>query len=174
LTQSERQELQALARSRSAPADRIARAKQLLAVADRAPFTQAVQQAGRKSRQALARLVRRFNQEGLSAVLGRHGGGPAVRYGPEQQERILRELARTPDREADGTATWSLSTLQRTLRKAPDGLPKVSTYIILQTLHRAGYTWQQSRTWCQTGTVERKRKEGVVQVQDPDADLKRG
>ena len=31
---------------------------------------------------------------------------------------------------------------------------------IFQVLHQAGYTWQQNRTWCDTGTVERKRKEG--------------
>ncbi len=32
--------------------------------------------------------------------------------------------ARAPTPEADGTATWSLSTLRRTLRAAPDGLPR--------------------------------------------------
>src|ERR687896_72163 len=76
----------------------------------------------------------RFNREGLAAVAGRHGGGPPIEYGPEAQERILREFRRPPDRERDGTATWSLTTLQRALRSAPDGLPRVSTRTILQTL----------------------------------------
>ena len=174
LTQAERYELSALARSRSAPADRIARAKELLAVAEGQTFGQAAHQAGRTSRQAVARLVRRFNQEGMPAVAGHHGGGPSVAYGAQEQARILQEFARPPDREQDQTAIWSLTTLQRALRRAPDGLPKVSTYVILQTLHQAGYSWQQSRTWCHTGTVQRKRKEGVVTVQDPHADVKRG
>ena len=169
LSDSERTELDALARSRSAPADRIARAQQILAVAEGADLQQAVRRANRHSRQALARLIGRFNRQGMAAIDGHHGGGPAVRYGPLEQERILNEFARTPDREKDQTATWSLSSLQRALRQAPDGLPTVSTYVIFQVLHQAGYTWQQDRTWCDTGTVLRKRKEGVVKVTDPDA-----
>jgi hypothetical protein len=57
---------------------------------------------------------------------------------------------------ADGTATWSLTTLQRTLREAPDGLPQVSTFTILHSIHEAGYTWQLNRTWCKTGTTLHK------------------
>ena len=55
-------------------------------------------------------------------------------------ERILREFRHSPDRRLDGAATWSLTTLQRALRRAPDGLPNVSTYTILCVLHEAGYT----------------------------------
>jgi hypothetical protein len=174
LSETERNELNALARSRSAPADRIARAKQILAVADGANLQQAAHQANRHSRQALARLIRRFNHDGMPAIEGHHGGGPAVRYGSQEQERILKEFARTPDREQDQTATWSLTTLQRALRRAVDGFPTISTYVIFQVIHQAGYTWQENRTWCDTGTVQRKRKEGVVTVTDPDAVPKRG
>jgi hypothetical protein len=78
-----------------------------------------------------------------------------------------------PDRERDGTATWSLTTLQRALREAPDGLPQVSTYTILVVLHEAGFSWQASRTWCETGQVKRVRKSGVVTVSDPDAEPKK-
>src|ERR1051326_3174329 len=162
LTQAERTQLEVLARSRSAPADQIARAKQVLCVAEGADFTQAAKQAHRRCRQAVARLVCRFNGEGMAAIFGHHGGGPQIEYGPEQKARILKEFTRTPDREQDATATWSLSTLQRALRKAPDGLARVSTYVLLQTLHEAGYTWQQDRTWCLTGVVQRVRKDGIV------------
>ena len=174
LTQPERQQLQALARSRSAPADRIARAQEILAVAAGASFGEAARRAGHRCHQCVSALVARFNQEGLDAVWGHHGGGPAIRYGPEEQARILKEFARPPDREQDGTATWSLTTLQKALRKAPDGLPNVSTYVILQVLHQAGFTWQKDRTWCDTGTVARKRSRGVVRVTDPDTLEKRG
>jgi hypothetical protein len=174
LTEAERQQLQALARSRSAPADRIVRAKALLAVADGATFAQAAIEVGWQRYQSVSDLVARFHRLGMGAVYGQHGGGPALRYGLVEQARILKEFARTPDRERDGTATWSLSTLQRALRRAPDGLPHVSTYVVFQTLHRAGYTCQQDRTWCPTGVVERKRKDGIVEVTDPNAQEKRG
>lgn len=177
LTAAERTVLAQTARSHSERAERVARAKALLAVADGATFV-AAHAAGRRSNDAVAQLVARFNREGLAAVVGKHGGGPATRYGPEAQERILREFRRPPDREQDGVAHWSLTTLQRALRKAPDGLPGVSTFTILETLHRAGYSWQQDRTWCHTGTAlrKRKRKDGtteVVQVTDPHATEKR-
>ena len=67
------------------------------------------------------------------------------------------------------TATWSLGTLQRALRTAPDALQRMSTKTILHALWDAGFTWQQGRTWCHTGTVVRKRKAGPVEVTDPDA-----
>jgi len=174
LTLDERSVLEHLARSSSERADAVARAKALLAVADGSSFTDAARAAARKSGDAVANLVARFNAEGVAALIPRHGGGPRLRYGPTEQARILQEFSRAPDRERDGTATWSLTTLQRALRTAPDGLPNVSTWTIFQTLHRAGYSCQNSRTWCQTGTVVRKRKAGPVTVTDPDAAKKRG
>jgi hypothetical protein len=48
-------------------------------------------------------------------------------------------------------------------------------YTIGRTLHAAGFGWQKSRTWCETGVVVRKRKQGgQVSVTDPDAVVKRG
>lgn len=169
MTADERVELERTARAGSERVDRAVRAKVLLAVADGARFTDAARAAGRRSGDAVAALVRRFNREGLAALDLRHGGGATVQYGPAERERILREVRRAPDRETDGTATWSLTTLQRALRTAEDGLPTVSTWMILDTLWAAGYSWQQSRTWCQTGVVVRQRKAGPVEVTDPDA-----
>jgi transposase len=174
LTETERQQLQMLAQARSVPADQIARATLILAIAEGSSFSEATQRAHRRSRQAVARLVCRYNKEGMTAIYGHHGGGPGIQYGAAEQARILQEFARSPDREHDGTAIWSLTTLQRALRRAPDGLPQISTYVIFHTLHQAGYTCQQNRTWCRTGTVQRKRQEGLVEVTDPAADEKRG
>ena len=81
----------------------------------------------------------------------------------EERARIEQELLREPHRKEDSTASWSLSTLQRALREAPDGLRHVSTFTIVHVLHEAGYSWQQSRTWCKTGTTLRKRKDGTVE-----------
>jgi transposase len=174
LTAEERRLLTQIARAPSERADRVARATALLAVADGASFAAAARAAGRRSGDAVAQLVARFNREGLAALDAHHGGGPPVRYGPAERDRILREVRRPPERATDGTATWSLTTLQRALRSAPDGLPDVSTFTILQVLHDAGLSWQRDRTWCQTGVVRRKRKAGAVEVVDPATAAKRG
>ena len=89
------------------------------------------------------------------------------------RRRIAAEAARTPTPEGDGTATWSLSTLQRTLRAAPDGLPKVSTYTIRTALRDSESSYQRTRTWCPTGRALRRRKAGPAVVIDPDADAKK-
>jgi transposase len=169
LTDDERRELTRLSRSRTAPATRLARAVMILAVADGSNYQQAAQAAGRKSGDAVSHLVARFNREGLAALDPRHGGGHAPTYDTAARDRILREAARPPTPEADGTATWSLTTLCRVLRAAPDGLPQVSTFTIWQTLRGAGYTFQRTRTWCPTGSAVRQRKAGTVVVTDPDA-----
>lgn len=169
LTEEEREILDQIARSHSEPASHVARAKALLAVADGKDYTKAAALAGRCSGDAISQLVSRFNREGMAAIEPRHGGGPGVVYGTAGQERILQEARRQPDCEKDGTATWSLSTLQQALRRSEDGLPNVSTYTIWQTLHQAGWSWQKDRSWCETGKVKRKRKNGVVEVSDPDA-----
>ena len=150
-------------------------AKVLLAVAGGHGYTQAARLAGRCSGGAAATLVARFNEEGPSAVRPRHGGGCPPRYGAAERERILAEARRPPDREQDGAAVWSLSLLQRALRR--NGLPSVSTATIWEVLHEAGLTWQKHRSWCDTGLAQRRRKQAgqtvVVAVADPDTEAKK-
>ena len=170
LTEAERRDLVGVARATSERADRVLRARVLLAVAEGASFTAAAQRVGRRHGELVARLVARFNAEGLAALTPRHGGGPPRQYDAPARARILAEFQRPPEREADGTATWSLTTLQRALRRAEDGLPTVSTATILAVLWEAGQSWQQTRTWCHTGTARRRRRDGtVVAIHDPHA-----
>ena len=173
LNDDERSSLTQLSRSQVAPAVEVARAKILLAVAARDDYQQAARSAGRRSGDAVSHLVARFNVEGLAALTPRHGGGQPLVYDHASRERILREVRREPTPEADGTATWSLGTLKKALRSAPDGLPKVATSTIWQVLHEAGLSFQQSRTWCPTGAALRKRVSGSVVVTDPDAESKK-
>jgi transposase len=173
LTPAERAHLEQLSRSQTQPAARVARATALLAVATGHRFTVAAHAAGRRSGDAVAQLVARFNRQGLAALDAGHGGGQPKRYTQSEHERILREVRREPDRDQDGTATWSLTTLQRALRRAPDGLPGISTHTIWCVLHEAGVSWGKDRSWCATGTAVRKRKSGTVLVTDPDAVAKK-
>ena len=173
LAPEEQASLERYARSQTEPASHVARAKALLAVAAGQSYSAAAQAAGRRSGDAVAHLVTRFNQHGLAAIVPGHGGGPPPTYTLAERNRILAEARRTPDRERDGTATWSLMTLRHALRTAPDGLPNVSTGTIRAVLIEAGWSWQRSRSWCETGTAQRKRKRGIVTVIDPDAEAKK-
>jgi transposase len=175
LSEAERTSLSRLSQSQIAPAAQVARARALLAVAEGQSYTAAAHLVGREVGDTVARWVAGFNRDGLAAVVPHHGGGHRVRYGEAEQRRILAEVARTPERTRDGTATWSLTTLRDALRRAEDGLPGISTYTIGRALHAAGYSWQKGRSWCETGVVVRKRKyTGPITVTDPDAAAKRG
>ena len=121
----------------------------------------------------MAKLVGRFNAVGLAALAGRRSPGRAPTYSALQRERILAEARRAPVPAQDGTARWSLSRLQRALRQAPEGLPRVSTYTIWDVLRQAGYRFGRTRAWCPTGRARRKRKSGVLEVIDPDAEAKK-
>lgn len=173
LRPEERSHLERVSRACGLPAALVARARVLLAVADGHAYLEAAHLAGRRTGDAVAALVSLFNQLGLAALEPRHAGGPTIVYDAAAKQRILDEFHRPPDRERDGTATWSLTTLQRAVRRAPDGLPFVSTYTIWCVLREAGLSWQRDRSWCHTGEAKRRRKrDGVVVevvVHDPDA-----
>ncbi len=168
LTAQERATLEQLTRAQSEPASHVARAAMVLAVASGTSDTAAALGVGRRSGDAVAKLVARFNMEGRAAIVPGHGGGAAVVYREEERARILAEARRAPEREADGTATWSRSTVRRALQEAPDGLPAVSEHTIWCVLRGAGRRWQRRRSWCATGVVVRQRKAGPVAVADPD------
>jgi transposase len=169
LTDAEQQALTQLSRSQAAPAAQVARAAMLLAVARGDDYQEAARAAGRRSGDAVSHLVTRFNAEGTAALTPRPGGGRSPTYDRAARERILREVKRPPTPDADGTASWSLSTLRKAVRAAPDGLPRVSTFTLWRVLHEAGFSHQNTRTWCPTGTAQRRRKAGAVVVTDPDA-----
>ncbi len=164
LSEQEEQELQRLVKATSERLDVVRRAKAVLAVAAGQPFTEAAHEAGVKSGDGVGKLVKRFNEHGLAALSIAAGAGRKPTYTSEQQARILQEVQRTPDRREDGTATWSLSTLQQALRKT--GLPDIARETIRQVLHEAGYSYQHTRSWCRTGYALRKRKSGTVTTYD--------
>ena len=164
LSEQEERELQRLVRATSERLDVVRRAKVVLAVAAGQPFTEAAQQAGLKSGDGVGKLVKRFNQHGLCALWVAAGRGRKLTYMSEQRARIVVEVQREPDREQDQTATWSLLTLRRALRK--QALPQVGASTIREVLHEAGYSYQRTRTWVRTGYALRKRKSGTVTTYD--------
>jgi transposase len=168
LTEEEQKKLQKVSRASSETRIRHQRAVALLAVSEGKSLSEAARLVGWKSHEPVTQVTRRFNSMGLGALSDLPRPGHHRRYGPAEHARILQEANRSPDRLEDATGTWSLTLLQRALRKADDGLPKVSTFTILHTLHEAGYTWQKNRTWCHTGRTLKKGKDGTVyQSDDP-------
>ena len=171
-TDEERQQLEQLSRARREPAVHVVRAQLLLAVANGANYTAAAQSVGRRSGDAVSHLVSRFNREGLAALEPLHGGGPKIEYDVDKRTSILETVSQPPDPVQDGTRSWSLSTLQRHLRKQP-AFSRISTYTLWRVLHEMGWSWQANRSWCQTGKVKRRRKTGTVEVTDPDSEAKK-
>ena len=172
LSRVERAALQRIANSRSERVDQVRRAAALLAVARTGVFIHAAREAGLHSGTTVADLVTRFNHQGLAALRIASGRGRRRTYLAGERARIVATAQRQPDRRTDGTATWSLTTLQRTLRRA--GLAQVGTSTIRRVLQDAGSSYQRTRSWCPTGTAQRKRKSGVVTVVDPNTEKKRG
>ena len=174
MTEEEGAWLQRIARATREPANHVIRAKQLIAVAAGQSYSQAARLTGRRSGDAVAQLVRRFNREGVHALERRGGGGAKPTYGVGEREQIVAQARRCPQPAQDGTATWSLQLLQRALRKRdPQRFGRLSIYTIWAVLHEAGLQWGRTRSWCDTGSARRKRKSGVVTVSDPDTEAKK-
>lgn len=169
----EEQELARIVKATSERQDRARRAQALLAVAAGRSFTQAAATAGFQSGDSIAQLVARFNQHGLAALDIAPGRGRRVHYDSPARTRILQKVQAPPDRATDGTATWSLTLLQRALRADTPDFARLGATTIRRILHEADYSYQSTRTWCPTGTAQRKRKAGFVTVVDPEAELKK-
>ncbi len=171
LSDAEQQALAAVVKATSERMDRVRRARALLTVAESGNFAEAAREAGFRSVTTVTNLVRRFNQRGVEALTIAAGRGRRPTYGESARARIVRIAQTEPDRRADQTATWSLSTLRRRLRR--EGLTAVGTSTIRRVLQEAGSSYQRTRTWCPTGTAQRVRKSGGVTVIDPETEEKR-
>jgi transposase len=172
LAETERAALRRIVQASSERVDRVRRARALLTVAAGASFAAAAREAGLRSGTTVANRVARFNREGLVALSIASGRGRTPTYDGSARAQIVATAQAAPDRKTDGTATWSLSTLQKRLRK--EGLEHIGTNTIKRVLEDAGSSYQKTRSWCPTGTAQRVRKSGVVTVTDPQTEEKRG
>jgi transposase len=119
----------------------------------------------------VSQLVARFNQHGLAALDIADGRGRQRTYGPAERKQMVECLRQLPERQRDGTASWSLKLVERALRQRV--LPRVCATTIRTVLVEAGYSYQRTRTWCRTGSALRKRKSGTVVVEDPEGEQKK-
>jgi hypothetical protein len=159
LLEWEKTELVRFAKATSERTDVNRRAKALSAVAQCNNFSQAARLAGYKTGDGVMLLVKRFNRHGFSALSIANGRGY---YQISARQQVIDTVQQPPDREQDQTATWSLSTLERSLRSRSLEKRELGATTIRRILKAAGFSYQQNRSWCQTGQVKRVRKEGVV------------
>jgi transposase len=154
LTNDERWTLERVRRAGSERADHVRRATALAAVAEGQPFVAAARRAGLHSGSTVAGLVGRFNRHGLGALAIAAGCGRKPIDDATARAPIVATAQRQPDRKQDGTATWSLSTLEHSLRR--EALPAIGATSRRRVLQDAGSSYQKTRTWCPTGTAQRK------------------
>ena len=95
-SQAEQAELEGISRERSASAEMVIRATLWLRVSQGMGDQTAAESVGGRDGDRVSALVKRFNREGLTTLIPRHGGGPAVQYGIGERERVLREVQRMP------------------------------------------------------------------------------
>src|SRR5207253_9119506 len=125
LTAAEKQDLERWAQSRTLPAGDVFRARLILALADGQSYREMVR-GMRTSAATIARWRRRFEQDRLAGLEGRHRGSKPRTATPAVQARVVRRVQQKPN---DGSTHWSCrklagelgvskSTVQRILTQA--------------------------------------------------------
>jgi transposase len=144
LTADERAELERQARSRTAPARVVERARLMLAVADgqTAPAAAAalglVPATGRQ-------WVKRFNVAGLAGLEDRPRSGRPVTYGPDVVGEVVATALTKPDTLGLPFACWTLDRLAAYLHEEKGIAIKRSR--IDQLLVDEGLRWRTQETW---------------------------
>src|SRR5467141_2096497 len=125
LTAAEKPDLERWAQSRTLPAGDVFRARLILALADGQSYREMVR-GMRTSAATIARWRRRFEQDRLAGLEGRHRGSKPRTATPAVQARVVRRVQQQP---SDGSTHWSCrklagelgvskSTVQRILMQA--------------------------------------------------------
>src|SRR5215469_387223 len=111
LTDDEREELTTRSRARSLRASDAQRARLILLLADGVPYRAVAERLG-CSQTTVSLWRRRFLEERLEGLYGRHQGS---RANPEAQRLEARILAMTQKRPPDGSTHWTTRKLARAL-----------------------------------------------------------
>ncbi len=167
LSGAEFAELARVSKATRARLDHVRRAQAVLAVTTQQSFACAAHTAGFRSSATISALIRRVNAGGLAVLAIAPGRGRKPTYSSAVHQYILARAQQPPDRQQDGTAPWSIHTLQTVLRATLPDLAHLGATTIRRVLYAVGYSSQRTRTWCPTGMAQRVRKEGVVTVYDP-------
>src|SRR3712207_5293210 len=114
LTAGEASAVESLARSRTAPARRVERARVVLR-ASRGETPPAIAAALGLDAETVRRRIRRFNAEGLAAFDDHHRSGRPATYSPDEVAAVIAAALTSPRRLGLPFASWTLDRLSRYL-----------------------------------------------------------
>jgi len=137
LTVEERQQLEALARTRTAPHRAVQRARLILLAEGGMANTAIAQEVG-LSRQAVVGWRWRFAQDRIAGLADKPRSGKPKTYDETTERRILEQLDKEP---LDGYAVWTGGQVAK-------ALGDVSKHQVWRVLRRHGVQLQRRRSWC--------------------------
>jgi transposase len=144
LTAEERSAVGALARSRTAPARRVERAR-IVWRASRGETPPAIAAALGLDPETVRRRTRRFNAEGLAALEDHHRSGRPAIYSPEEVATVIAAALTSPRSLGLPFAAWTLDRLAAYLLEHKGIAMRRSR--IDEILLAEGLRWRRQDTW---------------------------
>ena len=144
LTAEERSAVETLARSRTAPARQVERARVVLR-ASRGETPPGIAEALGLSAETVRRRIRRFNAEGLAAFDDHHRSGRPATYSPDEVAAVIAAALTDPRRLGLPFASWTLDRLAAYLLEHKGIAMRRSR--IDEILRQEGLRWRRQETW---------------------------
>jgi transposase len=144
LTAEERSVVETLARSRTAPAHRVERAR-LIWRASRGETPPRIAAALGVSAETVRRRIRRFNAEGLAALEDHHRSGRPATYTVDEVAMVIAAVLTNPRSLGLPFASWTLDRLAAYLLEHKGLAMRRSR--IDEILLKEGLRWRRHETW---------------------------
>ena len=144
LTPEERSAVAALARSRTAPARRVERAR-VIRHAGRGEAPPAIATAPGLDAETVRRRIRRFNSEGLAALDDHHRSGRPATYPADEVAAVIAAALTSPRNLDLPFASWTLDRLAAYLLEHKGTAMRRSR--IDEILLAEGLRWRRHETW---------------------------
>ena len=144
LTAEECSAVEVLARSRTAPARRVERAR-IIRHAGRGETPPAIAEALGVDAETVRRRIRRFNAEGLAALDDRHRSGRPATYSTDEVAVVIAAALTSPRSLGLPFASWTLDRLAACLLEHKGIAMRRSR--IDEILLKEGLRWRRQETW---------------------------
>jgi transposase len=144
LTAEDASAVEALARSRTAPARRVERAR-VIWRASRGETPPAIATALGLDAETVRRRIRRFNAEGLAAFDDHHRSGRPATYSPDEVAAVIAAALTNPRTLGLPFASWTLDRLAAHLLEHKGIAMRRSR--IDEILLQEGLRWRRQETW---------------------------
>src|SRR5919199_682861 len=144
LTAEEASAVETLARSRTAAARRVERAR-IVSHASRGETPPSIAEALGASAETVRRRIRRFNAEGLAALEDHHRSGRPATYSAGEVAEVIAAALTSPRRLGLPFASWTLDRLAAYLREHKGIAMRRSR--MDEILLQEGLRWRRQETW---------------------------